>query len=306
MNDDTLDQILADWLREGPDRGRVEALDRALAATRRTSQRPGWRQASWPARRFAQMNTYAKLAMAAAAVVALAVIGFNVIPRNSGVGGVGGQSPTPAPTATPTPTPAPTEPSAGALAPGTYRSDFMTYTVPAGWSSYQSWGANKNDGIPPDGMFIAPWSNIGTVYADPCHWQSTPVARVALPTVDALVAALGAQKRDATATPVDVTINGFQGKEIDLMVPLSIKVAPGTNADGGSGVVSGCDRGLYKGWTDTSGGDRYNQGPGQHDLLDIIDVNGRTLVIDRAFYAATTAADRAQLQAIFDSVKITP
>ena len=51
MNDDDLDQILADWLREGPDRGRVDALDRALAATRRTSQRPGWRQPTWPARR---------------------------------------------------------------------------------------------------------------------------------------------------------------------------------------------------------------------------------------------------------------
>ena len=51
MNDDAFDHILADWLREGPERGRVEALDRALAATRRTAQQPGWRQAPWPARR---------------------------------------------------------------------------------------------------------------------------------------------------------------------------------------------------------------------------------------------------------------
>jgi hypothetical protein len=296
-------RIVRSWLEEGvtalPDRVLDTVLDQ-VPATRQ-------RRARWPARRFATMNTNAKMAMAAAAVVVLAVIGFNVIPRNGGVGDVGGQSPTPAPTATPSPTPAPTLPSAGALAPGTYRSDFMTYTVPAGWSSYQSWGANKNDGNPPDGMFIAPWSNIGTVYADPCHWQTTGVSNVTFPTVDALVAALVAQKRSTTASPVDVTVDGFQGKEIDLTVPLSITITPGgTNAEGDSGMVSGCDGGVYKGWTDTSGGDRYNQGPGQHDLLDILDVNGRTLVIDRVFYAATSAADRAELQAIFDSMKITP
>jgi transglutaminase-like putative cysteine protease len=44
MNNDAFDQILRDWLGEGPERGRVEALDRALAATHRTAQRPGWRQ----------------------------------------------------------------------------------------------------------------------------------------------------------------------------------------------------------------------------------------------------------------------
>jgi Transglutaminase-like superfamily/TgpA N-terminal domain len=81
MNDDTFDQILHDWIREGPERGRVEALDRALAATHRTAQRPGWRQPSWPAQRFAT------LAMAVTAVVVIAVIGFGVGPRSGGPGG---------------------------------------------------------------------------------------------------------------------------------------------------------------------------------------------------------------------------
>ena len=51
---------------------------------------------------------------------------------------------------------------------------------------------------------------------------------------------------------------------------------------------------------------RHNQGPGQHDLLDVLDVNGRTLAILTTFYPANTAADRAELQAIVDSIKITP
>jgi Tol biopolymer transport system component len=42
MTESTTNRVLADWLQEGPDRGSNEALERALAATRRSSQRPGW------------------------------------------------------------------------------------------------------------------------------------------------------------------------------------------------------------------------------------------------------------------------
>ena len=42
MTESTTNRMLADWLQEGPDRGSHDALERALAATRRSSQRPGW------------------------------------------------------------------------------------------------------------------------------------------------------------------------------------------------------------------------------------------------------------------------
>lgn len=41
MNE-SMDRELSSWLLEGPERGPNEALERALAASRRTSQRPGW------------------------------------------------------------------------------------------------------------------------------------------------------------------------------------------------------------------------------------------------------------------------
>lgn len=41
MNE-SMDRLLADWLREGPESGPREGLDRALGATRRVGQRPGW------------------------------------------------------------------------------------------------------------------------------------------------------------------------------------------------------------------------------------------------------------------------
>jgi Tol biopolymer transport system component len=37
-----MDRALADWLRDGPDQGPREGLERALAATRQVSQRPAW------------------------------------------------------------------------------------------------------------------------------------------------------------------------------------------------------------------------------------------------------------------------
>jgi Tol biopolymer transport system component len=37
-----MDRALADWLRDGPETGPREGLERALAATRRVSQRPAW------------------------------------------------------------------------------------------------------------------------------------------------------------------------------------------------------------------------------------------------------------------------
>ena len=36
------DRLLAEWLAEGPDLGPRHGLERALAETRRTPQRPGW------------------------------------------------------------------------------------------------------------------------------------------------------------------------------------------------------------------------------------------------------------------------
>jgi hypothetical protein len=284
-------RIVRSWLEEGvptlPDR----VLDAVLDQVPATRQRRAW----WPARRLPHMNTSIRIAMAAAAVVVLALVGVNLIPKTGGVGSSGGAPSAPVPTATPTPTPtpspAPTLPPSGALAPGTYRSDFITYTLPAGWSAYGGFAALTNNSNPPNGMAIVPDRGIAVVYKDPCHWKTTsaPVG----PTVDALVAAFVAQKRGATVTPIDVTIDGFKGKQIDLMVPLAEKIAS-------------CDGGEYHSSGDGHGGDRYNQGPGQHDLLDILDVSGKTLTIQRSFYPANTPADMAELQAIFDSIKITP
>jgi hypothetical protein len=262
-----------------------------------TSSRAGFgptprRWSWWPAWRLPHVNTSFKIAVAAAAVIVLSVIGVNVAPRSSGVGAtLPSPSPTPTAAPTPTPTPAPPLPSTGAIEPGTYRSDFMTFTVPAGWTSFQAWAALKNQGDPLHGLGISPWRGIAAVYTDPCHWQTTKMT--VGPTVDDVVAALVAQQRGVTVTPVDVTVDGIPGKQLNLTVPSDVAIA-------------NCDGGEYKTWTDLSGGDRYNQGPGQHDVVDVLEVNGQILVVNSSYGPDATPADLAELQAVVDSVRITP
>ena len=77
MNE-SMDRALADWLHEGPEQGPREGLERALAATRRTSQRPGW---SFPERWLPMQLTMSRapvarpfLLLALVAVLALALV----------------------------------------------------------------------------------------------------------------------------------------------------------------------------------------------------------------------------------------
>ena len=119
-------------------------------------------------------------------------------------------------------------------------------------------------------------------------------------TVDELVAALSAQaSRDATA-PVDVTVGGYAGKSITLHVPDDAAFSAKQFTD--------CDQGFFGSWAGGNGTDgpdltpsRYHQGPGQIDELWVLDVNGVTVVIDTAYYAATPAEVVDEIRAIVES-----
>jgi hypothetical protein len=241
-------------------------------------QRPAW----WPARRFPSMNNTAKLALGAAAVVVAAFLGIRfLLPGDVGLGG---------PDPTPTPTPTPAVLSGDELEAGTYQVTHegvavATLTVPDGWFNVQDFGVGKDsneNGF--TAVLIWPPGDFANVYLDPCRWQDgqAPVG----PTVDDLATALDNQAQRGDSAPVDVSIDGYSGKMIELTVPSDIN-------------ITDCDAGEFRSWEG-----RFHQGPGQVDQIYILDVAGQRLVIDTHFLPGTSEADRAERQAIVDSIQI--
>jgi hypothetical protein len=317
-------RIVRSWLEEGatalPDR----VLDAVLDQVPATSQRRSW----WPARRFSEMNSALKVAMAALAVVAVAIVGTNLLQRSGGVGGTG-PSPTANPTQTPAPTPSPvaspTDSNVPATLPespleaGTYTvAPFsgagegmchappqpgctetaaddtirFTITIPDGWSGVGSgiWLTGPGNG-PPDGAALL-FSRGAWLLSDPCKYIAAdiPVG----PTVADFVDAVANHPTLDTTTPVDVTLAGYSGKSFDLQVPADISNCQPEPFGGTDPIYRPWEPGIYA------------QGPSQRWHQRVLDVGGVRVVVQTFDYAGTPATRRAELQAIVDSIKIQP
>lgn len=230
-----------------------------------------------------QIPPGARYGLVAAAVVAAVLLGVTLFGAGPNLGG----EPDPTPTPTPSPTPPPL--GDGALNAGTYRLTVQgvdaTITVPDGWEAGQGFLLGTVSGD----SYIVLWpsdAEVGHVYADPCQWQDGYVDPPVGPTVDDLATALANQPQRGESVPVDVSIDGYQGTMIELSVPEDINFAD-------------CDGGQFYSWEG-----RYHQGPGQIDRIYVLDVGGQRLVIDMNFLPATSEADRAELQAVFDSIQL--
>jgi hypothetical protein len=121
------------WLREDAHENPERMLLRALDEVDTTPQRRSW----WPARRFSDMNNFAKVLFATAAVVAVAVVGINLLPR-SGTG-TGGPVPSPSHSPSPMPTSSPIASPAASPPPltQTFTSEMhgMSVSYPEGWTA---------------------------------------------------------------------------------------------------------------------------------------------------------------------------
>jgi hypothetical protein len=86
-------RIVLSWLREDAHENAERMLLRALDEVDATPQRRSW----WPAWRSNSMNTYAKLLVAATAVLVVVTVGYQFLPRSGGVGGEPTIAPSPSP-----------------------------------------------------------------------------------------------------------------------------------------------------------------------------------------------------------------
>jgi hypothetical protein len=291
------DRLIRAFLAEG----QTELPDRAYDAVRDSIDHTRQRAVIGPWRE-PRMSNLVRIAIAAAAVLVVAVVGINFLPRSTDNGG--------GPLSSPTPSPSPIVlPATGDLAAGTtYAIEDakvtparFTLSVPAGWETFDYALMGKTGGGTKDPSSFrtgfSPWL-VANVYADPCQWQTSTFAITGSnPTVDQLATALSQQVGRSGSAPVDVTLGGYSGKKVDLSVP--------TDFD-----KSTCDNAIFKTWLEGGaggGGDGgFVHGPGQRNTVYILDINGTPLVIDTMYMPTATAADKAELQAVVDSVSFAP
>jgi hypothetical protein len=284
------DRLIDAFLAEGPDRLPDRTYDTLRGDIDRTRQRVvigPWREA--------HMNNLAKVAIALAAVVVVAIAGLNLMPGSSGPGTTA-PSPTASqtPSATPSPTPTPSVavdhlPPDGPLAPGTYQavSEFdgvrFSFTVPVGWRSGVSF--ITNDLPDPTGLrlMFVPISNL---YSDPCLGTvaSPPVG----PSVDDLVAGLMALPGTTGVTTQDVQVDGRDARLVEYTI--------------GAEYTCAVDKFLL--FRDEGGGDFYTWPPyGDVVRTWIVDVDGVRFVMTADIQASVIDANRAELQDVIDSIR---
>jgi len=274
------------WLDEGvttlPDRVLDAVLDQVPATPQR---RVTW----WPAWRIAYMNTAAKAGFAAVVVVA-ALLGFNyLVAPNMGAPGLDDPSPVPSPipTASQRLGDAPLD-RGPVVATGFGDSGLVTlrFTVPDGWVGFGGVGVLPSTGTEaPDGMGIIFGEVNAGMFADPCQWRAEDPETPVGPTVDDLANAFAEQTAYEASTPVDVSLGGYSGKRVDLQLPSD---------------VASCDIGEFYPWV----GSIFAQGPDNRWDVWILDVEGDRIVIFGTYFPGTSAEDRAEQQAIIDSIVI--
>jgi hypothetical protein len=289
-------RIVLSWLREDAHENPEHMLLRALDEVDATPQRRSW----WPARRFPAMNTFAKALVATAAVVAVAVVGINLLPGSqTGAGGTpppaSPSTPPPSPSRSASPSPSPTpEPTASLVAHSLMpccfeddpRFDSMTFAIKAP----PSWGAFEESGVlfdndPPAGAYFGLYGG-GNVFSEPCLTDEDAGADVPVgPTVDDLVTALVNHPSLDVTDPADVTLAGYSGTYLDLTVPDDI---------------SECVRYM------PMDSHIYAQGPGQRWHMWILDVDGVRVLVETNDYPGTAPEQLAEEQAIIESLVITP
>lgn len=291
-------RLVRSWLAEGVTEFPDRVLDAVLDQVSTTRQR----RVSWLAWMDPSVRATLRLVSTAAVIAVIAIAGYQLL-LGSGVGSRPTPTPrpisSPSPTATPTPMPTPR----GLLEPGTtvmFYQDVtagfrVDVTVPGGdW--YQSVPApgiltKRDSAEPPDGAGIIVFTGALDVYGDPCTWSSTRPQQPNT-SADEIAAALVAQPmRDATAT--EITVDGYTGRAVELTVPASLDFAD-------------CDNGEFRSWVQGGDSARFHQGPGQQDVVWIIDVDGTPLVINAAFFDETPSAVQTELRAILDSIQIEP
>ena len=281
--DPEVTRIVRSWLDEGVDELPERVMDAVIDQVGSIPQR----RRHWPTRRLPNMNRQVRVFVAAAAVVVVALVALTLLPRAGGVGGA-------PPTAEPSPTVL--TDFTGVLTPGTYvaTDPFLvrtTFTVPAGWQIEIAgpYAVFLTEGRGPAQVNF---SILTDVDASPCQASglSNPPPG---PTVDDLAGALANLPGVGVTPPSDVTLGGYQGKQLTLTAPASFATCKLTPA------------GTFEIWQLPLGATN-DLTPGEVDRVWILQVADQRLVIDAPQIPGESAADTAAVEGILNSIHLAP
>ncbi len=284
------DRLIREYLTEGPS----ELPDRTYEALRGDIDRTRQRVVIGPWRE-SHMNNIAKVAIALAAVVVVAVAGLNLLPGQGGSGSIGpSASPLASPLASTSPGPSPSPsglaylPPDGPLEAGTYDVVYgsgllpFSFTVPAGWSS-SGWFLTNDADI----NLRLTFSPVGNLYDDPC--QGTLASPPIGPSVDDLTAGLVALPGTTASTTQDVVLDGRDATLVEYTIREDLTCA--------------MDRFYLLREPGPGFGDFWTFPPyGDIVRTWIVDVDGERFVMMADIRKGLSAADQAELQDVIDSV----
>lgn len=276
------------------DEGVTELPERAYHAVRSDIERTHQRVVIGPWRT-PDMNTFAKFAMAAAAVLVVALVGYNLLPSDPGRGGAASVAPSPSSsvTAPPSPSPSPSELTFfpdGSIEPGRHSivrsGKSLSLDMPAGWSSHLGVRIYTASG----GAAFIFWTDPPVnVYADPCAKE--PLDPPAGDTPAELAAAVSSiPGTDVVSGPSDVTIGGHPAKLVTIRIRDDIDCPPGEFL-------------LWYREADGPTGGRWPDAVGDTINTWIIDVDGTIVWIDGSWASGSPATRQRYMEQIVASIQ---
>lgn len=303
--------LLDEWFADGPDRAPDRVLDVVIDRLDRQRQRPAWRLAWRPI----PMNPTLKFAAAIAAVVLVAVIGYNLLPTTSSVG-VPVATPSPSPDMSPSPSADGSATAyecgygdlgatgcAGPLLVGEHQSaqfrPTLAYQTPDGWTNRVDIPAWFELSDADQTMIV--WSEVVAAYQST---DCTVVQKVGFGgSVQDWIDYLTSHPGLVTSDPVPVTLGDAVGQSIDISVaPDWNMVCKDNPAGSGPNVV------LFIQAPGAAQEVEYGVLAPDRMHLTFVDVAGQTVVI--AAYAPGTDAGFASAvvdaKSVIDTMRFTP
>lgn len=289
-------RVVRAWLDAGSTDLSDRVRDRVLNEFRTTPQDGS----VWSLRGHLQMNTVAKFAVTAAAVVVVSLVGVNLLSQKGAVGGPPPSvAPSPSLATTPGPSPSPSQSEVNSVS-ADYKIGRHSVTVEGvpfsfdiGATGWEPW-AFRVVTVPPGGLHLNKsitgpqgaegllyWTGFpyGT-YTEPCVklWTSSVWSSTAS-VVSAVSTAAGTE---LVTGPVDVSVGGLPAKYMELRVRENL----------------GCDPGYFHAWPSPIHGEPYagafwlTPGAGATLSVWILEVDGTRLFIAGETHVGDNATDQ--------------